>query len=125
MALAATAVLLALREPPAPSADPAGRAPAVAEVATIPLVLAVDPAYASVLRPGQRVDLYAATGDQPPALTAAGLALLDIRQPSAEGHDFAARPAWVVVGVPPGDTQLIGSLIAAEVIVATVSAQHP
>lgn len=121
--LAGCAVLLALR--PGTAAPAAGAARVEEQPAGIPLVLPLaDSATASVLEAGQKVDLYAANGDSPPALTLTGVPLVDIQisesaltSPTSTGESGA----YIVVHVMPSPG-LIESLLAATSIVATVSA---
>lgn len=123
VALAVCAVLLALRERSAP--EVAAAEPTSVEEAVIPLVLPIeDAAVVSVLRVGQRVDIYAAYGEEPPALAASGLELLGVGGGEDTDLQGGSQHSHVVVGITPAHTDLVEDLLAARSIVATVSAVH-
>lgn len=124
LALAVCAALLAVRDRATTSAAPSPAAAQPAPAARVlPLVLAVDDAATvAVLRAGDLVDVYAAYDDQPPALAASALPLLEVSAPDQPDSISGARTAHVVVGITPDQVELVGILLAAQYIVATVSA---
>lgn len=133
LVLVACAVLLALRDHQAASASagstPAGSAGSggTAEPAEtlLPLVLEVaDATTVTVLEEGQLVDVYAAYDEQPPALVLSGVRLLDVRAAGDTGAGSQPRPAHIVVGITMNQHELVETLLAARLIVATVSAVH-
>lgn len=124
--LAGCAALLVLR--------PSGAAPSATtediveadQPAGIPLVLPLaDPASASVLTPGEHVDLYVAHGDEPPVLSLSGVQLVDVQTSESvingtTGHGGSG--AYIVIRITAGDLGSVESLLAASSIIATVSA---
>lgn len=134
LVLVACAVLLALRDhqaasasagsTPAGSAGSGGTAEQPAET-LLPLVLEVaDATTVTVLEEGQLVDVYAAYDEQPPALVLSGVRLLDVRAAGDTGAGSQPRPAHIVIGITMNQHELVESLLAAQLIVATVSAIH-
>lgn len=127
LVLAACAALLALRpSDPAPASEQitSAAAPAPGSATNgIPLVLPLaDPALATVLKVGERVDIYAAYADSPPGLALPGALLLDIH--TAETGSLAsagATPIYVVVQITDTHQHLIENLLAATAIAATLS----
>lgn len=127
--LAGCAALLILRPSVAASPAPADAAVQQGPPAGIPLVLPLaDPAFASVLTPGEQVDLYVAHGDQPPVLTLSGVHLLDIHGSdpgitSTTSH--SSNGTYIVVQITASMVGVVETLLAATHIVATVSAVDP
>lgn len=124
--LAAIAVVLAVSPGTATRPDASVAAQEQTQPAGIPVVLPLaDPATATVLTPGEPVDLYVAHGEQPPVLTLTGVELLDVRSVDSGFSSTVgpqSRTGYLVVLVPFGDAPVIENLLAATSIVATVSA---
>lgn len=124
--LAAGALLMVLR--PGNAAEPAPSTPAAVDEprSGIPLVLPLaDPAGASVLSPGQAVDLYVGLGDEPPTLLLSGVPLLDLHTSDASPPGITSHTstgAYIVVEITDIHLGLVESLLAATTVVATVSA---
>ncbi|MFV0533975.1 MAG: hypothetical protein ACK5MR_10010 [Cumulibacter sp.] len=92
----------------------------------IPLVLPIaDPASASVLRPGDNVDVYVALDDAPPKLTLSAVPLVDVQRSDSDltsTTSIYSTSTYIVVLITSGDTDLVASLLSAQMIIATVSA---
>lgn len=81
-----------------------------------------DPALATVLSVGERVDIYAAYADSLPTLVLPGALLLDIHTAESGSLTGAgATPIYVVVQITDTRQHLVENLLAATAIVATLS----
>ncbi|WP_134324970.1 hypothetical protein [Cumulibacter soli] len=94
--------------------------------AGIPLVLPIaDPASASVLRPGDYVDVYVAVDDAPPKLTLSAVPLVEVQRSDSNltsTTSIYGTATYIVVQITSDDTDLVASLLSAQMIIATVSA---
>ncbi|WP_158716395.1 hypothetical protein [Blastococcus sp. Marseille-P5729] len=125
LALLACAGLLAVRDHQRPAAEAAPAADAVQPAADpmIPLVLPVaDATTVTVLEEGKLVDVYAAYDEQPPTLMLEGVRLIDVRATEDAGPAAQPPPAHIVIGITVNQRELVEDLLAARLIIATVSA---